>query len=69
LRKEHEPGRLGLSDFTDATELQVRVGGQLLEHRLYQFALAYSGWRHVEVILGGESWVALSQGLQNALWA
>jgi hypothetical protein len=67
--QEHEPGRLGLSDFTDASELQVRVGGQLLEHRLYQFALAYSGWRHVEVILGGESWVALSQGLQNALWA
>jgi hypothetical protein len=67
--QEHEPGRLGLSDFTDAGELQVRVGNQLLEHRLYQFALAYSGWRHVEVILGGESWVALSQGLQNALWA
>lgn len=67
--QEHEPGRLGLSDFTDASELQVRVGGELLEHRLYQFALAYSGWRHVEVILGGESWVALCQGLQNALWA
>jgi hypothetical protein len=67
--QEHEPGRLGLSDFTDARELQVCVGGGLLEHRLYQFALAYSGWRHVEVILGGESWVALSQGLQNALWA
>jgi hypothetical protein len=67
--QEHEPGRLGLSDFTDANQLQVRVGGELLEHRLYQFALAYSGWRHVEVILGGESWVALSQGLQNALWA
>ena len=67
--QEHEPGRLGLSDFTNASELQVRVGGQVLEHRLYQFALAYSGWRHVEVILGGESWVALSQGLQNALWA
>jgi hypothetical protein len=67
--QEHEPGRLGLSDFTDANELQVRVGVELLEHRLYQFALAYSGWRHVEVVLGGESWVALSQGLQNALWA
>jgi transposase InsO family protein len=67
--QEHEPGRLGLSDFTDASKLQVCVGGELLEHRLYQFALAYSGWRHVEVILGGESWVALSQGLQNALWA
>lgn len=65
----HEPGRQGLSDFTDATELAVTLEGIPFSHRLYQFALAYSGWRHVEVILGGESWVALSMGLQNALWA
>jgi hypothetical protein len=67
--QEHAPGRLALSDFTDAAELGVRITGEPLDHRLYQFALAYSGWRHVEVVLGGESWVALSQGLQNALWA
>lgn len=67
--QQHEPGRLGLSDFTHATGLQVRIAGELLEHRFFQFALAYSGWRHVEVVLGGESWVALSGGLQNALWA
>lgn len=66
--QEHTPGRLGLSDFTDAGELGVRVGGVPLAHRLYQFALAYSGWRYVEVVMGGESWVALSGGLQNALW-
>lgn len=65
----HEPGRQGLSDFTDANELAVTLEGVPFKHRLYQFALAYSGWRHVEVILGGESWVALSTGLQNALWA
>lgn len=68
FEQAHEPGRLGLSDFTDARELGVRVAGLGLEHRLYQFALAYSGWRHVEVVLGGESWVALAGGLQNALW-
>lgn len=67
--QEHAPGRLALSDFTDACELGVRIAGEALEHRLYQFALAYSGWRHAEVVLGGESWVALSGGLQNALWA
>lgn len=67
--QEHEPGRLGLSDFTDARELAVCIAGERLDHRLYQFALAYSGWRHVEVVLGGESFVALSRGLQNALWA
>jgi hypothetical protein len=51
----HEPGRLGLSDFTDAAELEVTLDGIPFAHRLYQFALAYCGWRHVEVILGGES--------------
>lgn len=66
--QEHPPGRLALSDFTDATELDVAVEGRRLAHRLYQFALAYSGWRHVEVVLGGESFEALSSGLQNALW-
>lgn len=66
--QEHPPGRLGLSDFTDATELGVAVEGRPLAHRLYQFALAYSGWRHVEVVLGGESFAALAAGLQNALW-
>ena len=66
--QEHVPGRLGLSDFTDAGELGVVVDGEAFAHRLYQFALAYSGWRHVEVVLGGESFEALASGLQNALW-
>jgi transposase InsO family protein len=66
--QEHPPGRLALSDFTVANELGILIDGQALEHRLYQFALAYSGWRHVEVVLGGESFEALASGLQNALW-
>ena len=40
-----------------------------LEHRLYHFRLAFSGWEHARVVLGGESFVALAEGLQNALWA
>lgn len=64
----HPPGRLGLSDFTHAAVLQVTVAGVGLLHLLYQFALAYSGWRYVEVVLGGESFMALSSGLQNAVW-
>ncbi len=66
--QEHPPGRLGLSDFTDAAELGVEIDGDRLQHRLYQFVLACSGWRHVEVVLGGESFEALAGGLQNALW-
>lgn len=64
----HPPGRLGLSDFTHTAVLQVTVAGMSLPHLLYQFALAYSGWRYVEVVLGGESFMALSSGLQNAAW-
>jgi hypothetical protein len=31
--------------------------------------LAFSGFEHAEVVLGGESFVALAAGLRNALWA
>ena len=34
FRQEHPPGRLGLSDFTDTSELGIMVGGIVLEHRL-----------------------------------
>ena len=66
--QEHPPGRLGLSDFTVCDELEVDVAGVAFPHRLYQFALAHSGWRHAAVIEGGESFMALSTGLQAALW-
>lgn len=66
--QEHPPGRLGLSDFTVADELDVCIGGEVLAHRLYQFAFAHSGWRHACIVLGGESFQALTAGLQEALW-
>ncbi|WP_028999854.1 IS21 family transposase [Azohydromonas australica] len=69
FRQVHEPGRLGLSDFTEMHSLGVSVAGVPLDHRLYHFRLACSGFEHAHVILGGESFVALAEGLQNALWA
>jgi hypothetical protein len=66
--QEHPPGRLGLSDFTVCDELEVVVAGVAFPHRIYQFALAHSGWRHATVFEGGESFIALSTGLQSALW-
>jgi transposase InsO family protein len=66
--QEHPPGRLGLSDFTVANELGVSIAGLGFEHRLYQFTFAHSGWRHACVVLGGESFQALTSGLQDALW-
>jgi transposase InsO family protein len=69
FRQVQEPGRMGLSDFTEMGDLVVRIAGVELDHRLYHFRLACSGFEHVHVILGGESYVALAEGLQNALWA
>jgi hypothetical protein len=67
--QEHRPGVLGISDFTLLKGEPITVAGVVLEHRLFHFRLPYSGWCHVEVIHGGESFVALSEALQNALAA
>lgn len=69
FRQTHMPGAVGLSDFTDMADLGVTIAGVALDHRLYHFRLAYSGFAHAHVILGGESFVALAEGLQNALWS
>lgn len=69
FRQIHKPGHLGLSDFTDMSGFGVTVAGQPLDHRLYHFRLAWSGFEHAHVVLGGESFVALAEGLQNALWS
>jgi transposase InsO family protein len=69
FRQVHEPGRVGLSDFTDMGKAGITIAGQPLDHRLYHFRLAYSGFEHAHVVLGGESFVALAEGLQNALWS
>ncbi len=69
FRQEHPPGRMGLSDFTDMGDLGLTIAGELLDHRLYHFRLPFSGFEHAHVVLGGESFVALAEGLQNALWS
>lgn len=65
--QEHRAGVLGISDFTLLKGEPITVAGEVLEHRLFHFRLPYSGWCHVEVIHGGESFVALAEALQNAL--
>ena len=69
FQQTHRPGRLGLSDFTRMEALGVTIAGQKLDHMLYHFRLAWSGFRHAEVVLGGESFTALAEGLQAALWS
>ncbi len=66
--QDHAPGHRGLSDFTTMAELRITIAGAPFVHILYHFVLAFSRWEHVEVVEGGESFIALSKGLQNALW-
>ena len=66
--QRNPPGRLGLSDFTATGHLGVTIVGVPLKHLLYHFRLPYSGFEYADVVLGGESFVALSGGCQNALW-
>jgi hypothetical protein len=66
--QDHAPGHRGLSDFTAMGELRVTIANAPFVHILYHFVLAFSRWEHAEVVEGGESFEALSKGLQNALW-
>ena len=68
FRQEHPPGRMGLSDFSDMRDLGVSIAGEPFDHRLYHFRLPFSGFESAHVVLGGESYVALAEGLQNAPW-
>ena len=65
--QEHRAGVLGISDFTLLKGEPITIAGVVLEHRLFHYRLPFSSWCHVEVIHGGESFVALSEALQNAL--
>lgn len=68
FRQQHEPGRLGLSDFTEFKGVTITIKNEIFEHRFYHFRLAYSHWSFLKVIHGGESYTALAEGLQEALW-
>lgn len=64
----HAPGIRALSDFTDMTQLGVTITDVPFDHRLFHFVFAFSRWEYAQVVDGGESFEALSLGLQNALW-
>jgi hypothetical protein len=66
--QQHEPGRLGASDFTHMDALAVTIQGQPFPHLMYHFVLTASNWEHVTLCFS-ESFASLSEGLQNALWA
>jgi hypothetical protein len=63
----HHAGDLAASDFTSMNSLGVTILGKRFEHLVYHFVLTYSNWESV-TICASESFEALSDGLQNALW-
>ena len=65
--QEHPPGREAAADFTDMSDLRVTIGGEVLDHLLYQLVLSASGWRFFDVAFG-ETYEALLVGTQDAFF-
>lgn len=65
--QDHQPGHLGAFDFTHCGELGVTIAGVHFVHLMFQFVLAWSGWRRISITMG-ETYEALLAGLQGALW-
>ncbi len=69
FRQVHEPGLMGISDFTEPKDsFHITIRGKKLDHRLFHFRLPFSGWSYVRVIESGESFVALTTSLNDALY-
>lgn len=66
--QEHRPGRMASIDFTHADELGVTIAGVFFAHLFFEFVLAFSGLRFVQLAFG-ETFEALLSGLQSALFA
>jgi hypothetical protein len=67
--RAHQPGEIGFCDLTRVKRLENTLGGEPFPHLLFHDRLAWSGWAYGQIIHGGESVVALSEGLRNALAA
>lgn len=69
FRQLHEPGALGISDFTHPDAIKVTINKEPLVHIFYHFRLVYSGFNYIQVFEGsGEPYEAFAQGLQEALF-
>ena len=65
--QQHYPGKISESDFTRMSELRITINRFPFPHLIYHFVLTYSNWETGTVCFS-ESYEALSEGLQNALW-
>jgi hypothetical protein len=66
--QKHEPGVLGIADFTHPKNIKVNIKGKPFEHIFYHFRLPFSGYNYMQVFAGsGESFEKFAQGTQDAL--
>jgi transcriptional regulator with XRE-family HTH domain len=65
--QEHQPGRMGQSDFTEMNDLHITLAGVPFRHLLYHFVLTYSNVEAVAICFS-ESFEALAEGLEACLW-
>jgi hypothetical protein len=63
----HHPAHLCQSDFTSMNHLNITIRGEKFNHLVYHFILTYSNWQ-TGTICRSESFEALSDGFQRALW-
>jgi transposase InsO family protein len=67
FRQTHQPGLMGISDFTEPKKsFHITIRGKPLSHILFHFRLPFSGWSYVRVIESGESFIALTTSLNDA---
>lgn len=67
FQQDHKPGRRMQTDFTCMNELGITIRGEPYSHRLCHSVLTYSNWEWATVC-HSESYVALKQGVQAAMW-
>jgi len=66
--QKHEPGVLGVADFTHPKNIRVSINSEPFEHIFYHFRLPFSGYNYMQVFAGtGESFEKFAQGTQEAL--
>ncbi len=60
--QEHRPGEAFQTDWTDANELKITIGGETFAHRICHVMLPYSNWEW-GVICESESYLSLQAAL------
>ena len=65
--QDHPPGEEAAYDFTHCEELKVSILGVEFPHMIFECILSFSGHRFVQLAFG-ETYEALSCGLQDAMW-